>query len=100
MLDYYINELRQVGGTSPAIWDIALAFTATDEQIYVRSYAFQALLVSKASQKILPGAPLSSLMIDEQTGKYLSETDHRERMDAPWVKAIMRENLERLGAIK
>ena len=100
ILDYYINELRQVGGTSPAIWDIALAFTASDEQVIVRSYALRARLVSEASRKMLPGAPLSSLMIDEKTGKYLSETDHRERPDAPWVKAIMRENLERLGALK
>lgn len=97
ILDYYIHELRQIGGTSPAIWDIALAFTAPGEPVIVRSYALRARLVSIASEKMLPGAPLSSLMIDEKTGKYLSETDHRERPDAPWVKAIMRENLERLG---
>lgn len=100
ILDHYIHELRQVGGTSLAIWNIALAFTAPDEPVIVRSYALRARLVSIASQKMLPGAPLSSLMIDEQTGKYLSETDHRERPDAPWVKAIMRENLERLGVRK
>jgi hypothetical protein len=96
MLDYYTQELRQIGGSSLATWTVALAFAVSRQQIFVRSYAFQTRMVSKASQKMLPGAPLSSLMIDPSTGKYLSETDHRERIDAPWVKSIMQENLARL----
>ncbi len=95
MLDYYIRELNQVGGQAPCTWRVALAFMASAQQVFVDTYSFQAVLVAKASQKLLPGTPLSSLMVDPRSGRYFSELDHRDRADAPWVKSIMINNLKR-----
>jgi hypothetical protein len=93
MLDYYIRELKTIGGTSTAIWNVAAAFTVLPETTFIDAYSFKALLVSQPSPKLNPGAPLSSLMIDPRNGKYLSEMDHRQRVDAEYLQAIMRKNL-------
>lgn len=95
MLDYYIREINKVGGETQALWTVATSFTISPEITYIDTFHFDAPMVSRPSQVLLPGAPLSSLMIDRRFGKYFSEIDHRHRADAEWVKAIMQQNLAR-----
>jgi inosine/xanthosine triphosphate pyrophosphatase family protein len=95
MLDYYIGELKQMGGQSVAYWKVATAFTLSPAITFVDTYTFEAQLLSQPSPKLNPGTPLSSLMVDPHSGKYFSEIDHRQRADAEWVKAIMQQNLAR-----
>lgn len=95
MLEYYMREIDAIGGESRALWTVATAFTISAEITYIDTFYFDAPIVSHPSQLLLPGVPLSSLMIDPRHGKYFSEIDHRQRADAEWVKAIMQKNLER-----
>lgn len=100
MLDYYIQELNRVGGKSTARWKVSTAFTIGPQTTIIDSFTFDAALVSQPSSKVNPGVPLSSLMIDPRSGRYLSEIDHRQRMDAEFIQSIMRKNLAQLDAIE
>jgi XTP/dITP diphosphohydrolase len=95
MLEYYIGELKQMGGQSVAYWKVATALTLSPSITFVDTYHFEALLLSQPSPKLNPGTPLSSLMVDPRSGRYFSEIDHRQRPDAEWVKTIMQQNLAR-----
>jgi XTP/dITP diphosphohydrolase len=95
MLEYYIGELKQIGGQSVAYWKVATALTLAPSVTFVNTFSFEATLISQPSPKLNPGTPLSSLMVDPRSGRYFSEIDHRQRPDAEWVKAIMQQNLER-----
>ncbi len=94
MLSHYTYELEQIGGQSVATWKIATAFSISTTKAIVDSLSFSVPILSRPSPKLLPGTPLSSLMFDPKNGKYLSELDHCQRMDAEWVKDIMHKNLE------
>jgi XTP/dITP diphosphohydrolase len=96
MLAYYTSELDRIGGRGVAVWRLALAFALPAGEVYVDEYSFEAEMTAVPSPNRLNGAPLSSLMIDPRSGKYLSECDHRERADAGWVEGIMRANLARM----
>jgi inosine/xanthosine triphosphate pyrophosphatase family protein len=97
MLAHYSGELERIGEKCVAVWRLGLAFAVSESRVYVDTYSFEAEMTPKASPKRLPGAPLSSLMLDARTGAYLSEMDHRQRADAVWVQQIMRTNLQRMA---
>ncbi len=82
LLDYYARELEAVGGESVGRWWVALALAVAADRVLSRSYVMETVLTSTASEVLLPGAPLSSLMIDRATGRYFSEMAHWERPDA------------------
>jgi len=98
MLEHYIAAIRRMGGSAIAHWTVgaAIADRGPDGQIRlkVRAYHFDARLTTQPSPVRLPGLPLSSLMIDQRLGRYFSEIDHREREDALYIRAIVREYLE------
>jgi XTP/dITP diphosphohydrolase len=98
MLAHYSAALQEIGGKGVAVWHLSLAFAISSQQVFVDDYSFESEMVSQPSSHRLPGAPLSSLMLDGRTGRYLSEIDHRQRSDAVWVQQIMRANLQRMQA--
>jgi 8-oxo-dGTP diphosphatase len=93
MLTHYTHELDRIGGQSVAEWKIGLAFSISSARTLVDAYCFEVPILSRPSARLLPGTPLSSLMFDPRSGKYLSEIDHRQRLDAEWVEKIMQRNL-------
>jgi len=82
LLDHYARELAAVGGKSVGRWHVALALAVAADRVISRSYVMETVLTSQASEVLLPGAPLSSLMIDRATGRYFSELAPWERPDA------------------
>lgn len=89
MLQHYIAAIQRLGGRGVAAWTVGAAFARDGQPPEVHAFQFQADLVTQPSPVRLPGLPLSSLMLDRRTGRYFSETDHRDREDAAFIRAIM-----------
>ena len=66
------------------------------DRLFWRDYALNAVLTSQASGVLMPGAPLSSLMIDPATGKYYSEMRSEERPDARWIREFVEDHIGEL----
>lgn len=99
MLAHYSAAVKRLGGRGVALWTVGTAFASNGRAVLVQVYRFQAILVPQPSPVRLPGLPLSSLMLDRRTGRYFSETDHRDREDAGWIRAIVRGYLASLSAM-
>ncbi len=96
ILDYYREGLEAVGGTSPGRWTIAVSFVTSVERVHTQQFQLETLFTSQASQILLPGAPLSSLMKDPGTGRYYSEMEHAERPDSVLIAEIIHQQIEQL----
>lgn len=96
ILDYYVQELAQVGGESIGTWRVAIVLMVSPNQVWSSSYSLSTILTAKASPVLLPGAPLCSLTIDPATGKYYSEMTYRERPDSQYILDIMKQHLDKL----
>lgn len=82
MLDYYIAELNKVGGESSAKWVSSIALVVAENECYCQEFKAKTFFTSKASKKVMPGWPLSSIQIDLATDRYKSEMDSEERAQA------------------
>ncbi len=51
------------------------------------------LLTSYCRPALTPGAPLDSLMIDPETGKFYADMTWEERPYSRWVREVVREHL-------
>ena len=96
MLRRYADALDECGGESRGVWDISLVLVATAGRLFSQDYTFEAVLTSSPSPVLLPGAPLSSLMIDLDAGRYFSEMPPRERPDARWILEFVAQHLDEL----
>lgn len=96
IIDYYRKKLEDAGGTSPGMWQIAVSFIASPDQIHTRQFQLETVFTSQASKIVLPGAPLSSLMKDPVTVVYYSEMAHEERPDSVLIAEIIRQEIEGL----
>jgi XTP/dITP diphosphohydrolase len=94
ILDYYVRELAQVGGESVGIWRVSVVLVTSTGRVFAQSYSLETMLTSKASDILIPGAPISSLMIDPATGKYYSEMAYNERPDSRWIRDIIQQYLD------
>lgn len=97
VLAHYRQKLEAVGGTSPGSWHIAVAFISPPGQLSVACCRLEARLTSQASPVRVPGAPLSSLMLDPISGRYYAEMSSRERPDSTLIADILHPHIERLG---
>lgn len=79
MVAYYVAELEHVGGESDATWQFAIALSTGQDTVYSRTVLTHTTFTAQASKTIMPGAPLNSIQIDEETGKYYSELTLTER---------------------
>ncbi|MBN2006606.1 MAG: hypothetical protein JXA21_24855 [Anaerolineae bacterium] len=96
LLDYYRKSLDEVGGTSPAVWYIAVSFVASADRVGTQHFTLQAVMTSQPSHIVHRDAPLSSLMLDPATGRYYSEMAYRERPDSVLITEILSRHLEGL----
>jgi XTP/dITP diphosphohydrolase len=96
VLGRYADALEQVGGASKGVWDVSLVLVASADRVFSRGYTFEAVLTSRASDVLLPGVPLSSLMIDPAAGQYYSEMPPEKRPDAHWILEFVTQHLDEL----
>jgi 8-oxo-dGTP diphosphatase len=96
ILGYYARELDKVGGESIGIWNVSVALATSTGQVLCQSYSLRTRLTSQASEVLIPGAPISSLMIDPATGKHYSEIAYQERPDSRWILEIVEQYLDKL----
>jgi len=94
ILDHYVRELDRVGGESIGVWRVCVALAASVDRIFLQSYSLETVLTSRASDVMIPGAPVSSLMIDPATGQYYSEMAYEDRPDSKWILEIMSQYVE------
>ncbi len=96
VVEYYVRELERVGGTSRCTWRVAIALISAAGENLSESYKLDAWLTSRANDILIPGAPLSSLMIDPATGKYYSELSFSEHPHSRFIAEILKQHLEKL----
>jgi len=82
MLQYYQQELNNVGGQSKGTWVTAISFRIDVSQIYCETFTSETFFTSKISPVIMAGEPLNSLQIDPISGIYFSEMLPNERIKA------------------
>lgn len=82
VIDYYRTALRACGGSTPGQWQVAIALVSPQREPQMESYTIDTLFTDQPSTVQIPGAPLSSLMVDPQSGRYYSEIAYEERPDS------------------
>lgn len=82
LIRYYVAELDRIGGTSSGCWQVTVALALSADVVLSESYEVPTLFISQASSVRIPGAPLSSLILDPATNQYYSEINYIERPDS------------------
>lgn len=88
---HYRTALERLGGDSPGLWTIALTLMLSEELVLTRTRLLHTTLTSTPSPVFIPGAPLSSLMLDPASGKYFSEMTDLERPDSLLIAEMFSE---------
>lgn len=81
MLKVYIGKLNEVGGESSGHYNVALALVDFKGSLKTKMFYPKRYFINKPSKVINKGVPLSSLVFDEKSGKYMSEMTTKERND-------------------
>ncbi len=96
IVEYYARELDRVGGMSRGTWLVAIALITAAGQSLGSSYSLETMLTRHASDILIPGMALSSLIIDPATGRYESELTICEHPHSKFIVEILRQHLEKL----
>lgn len=101
MLDYYITELENCGGSSPAVWMNALTIVISEEKIFSTVYERETFLTSQICDSYTPDEPLNSLQFDAASMKYVAEMSLSEKKEsqkgmAKHIEAFVREHLHEM----
>jgi XTP/dITP diphosphohydrolase len=94
VLDYYQRELEGIGGERTGLWQGSIALVVAEDHIVVDTFRFKTILTSRRKGSVTPGAPLDALTIDPSSGRHYSEMAWKERPDAQWVFAFMKDHLD------
>lgn len=81
MLEVYIQKLNEVGGESPAHYNVGLAIIDQYGNLFTKEFKPKRYFINKPSSVVQKGVPLSSLCYDDVSGRYLSEMTAKERND-------------------
>ena len=81
VLEFYKNLVEKLGGKVNAHWLRALVYISKDGE-FVHEIKIPKILVSRSSEKRKKGFPLTSLQIDQLTGKYECELTDEERAES------------------
>lgn len=79
LLELYITKLNEVGGESPAHYEVGLAIVDREGVLHTREFRPKRYFVNKPSSTLIKGIPLFSLCYDFESKKYLSEMTPKER---------------------
>jgi len=82
VITHYQRAIRAVGGSTPGQWQIALAFVSATGETELADYTIDTIFTDQRSAIQIPGAPLSSLMVDPVSGQYYAEMRYEERPDS------------------
>lgn len=96
LLNHYRRHLERAGGTSPAVWFVAVSFAISEDRVDTQRFTLQVVMTSHPSKIVQRDAPLSSLTKDPLTGKYYSEMTYRERPDSTLIAKILNRYFEHL----
>lgn len=82
VITHYQAALKACGGTTPGQWQIALVLVSATGQIQREEYTIDTIFTDQPCAIQIPGAPLSSLMLDPESGRYYAEMHYEERPDS------------------
>jgi inosine/xanthosine triphosphate pyrophosphatase family protein len=97
---HYVRELDRVGGHSMATWQIAIVLMLSADRVFARTFSLEVLLTTREQGPLRPGEPLTSLMVDPDTGKHYTEMTYGERPDSRHVLAFLSECVDQIGERK
>ena len=82
LLDWFIAELKAVGGESLGTWHCGIAIALSETDVRSATYTTDTLFMAERSPVSMPGEPLNSIQYDTRQGKYKSERTPEE-----WVES-------------
>lgn len=87
LIEHYSKLVDQLGGRADAYWRYAFALAWPNSKCTSFVHDSPRIFVSKPSEKIVTGYPTESLLLDPDSGKYISELSSNE-MAAFWRKTV------------
>ncbi|MCP4537916.1 MAG: hypothetical protein GY832_12295 [Chloroflexi bacterium] len=96
ILDYYVKELRKVGGKSAGTWQVSIVLMVSENRIFSQNYSLETVFTAQAKGAVTSGVPLNSLMIDPASEKYYSEMTWTDRPDARWILEFVEQHIDEL----
>lgn len=90
---YYQCKLRQIGGQSKGCWQVAIVLQVAPARQFCQSYTLPVMFTAHAQGPPMPGAPLNTLMVDPESGKYYAEMTYAERPEAQIFRNFVRTHL-------
>jgi len=87
VLAYYTNFIKERGGTLEGRWKFSFALGYPDGYSIIFSSETPRTFVATADTNVLPGYPLESIQIDQETGKYISELSAEEQAER-WQETL------------
>lgn len=98
LIDHYVAQLARVGGESAGRWHVAIALATPDSRVQHRSYAIKTRFTAAVSRVRIADAPLSSLMLDPDSGTYYAEMAYAARPDSVQLKNTLLDLFQYLQA--
>lgn len=87
LIDHYSEIVNGLGGRVDAYWRYAFALAWPNGKFVSFNHDSPRIFVSQPSKKVVEGFPTESLLLDPDSGKYISELS-AEEMAAFWQKTV------------
>ena len=87
LIDYYSGLVGRLGGRVDAYWRYAFALARPNGKCTSFTHDSPRIFVSRPSGKVVEGFPTESLLLDPESGKYISELSPSEVADF-WRKTV------------
>ena len=85
--EHYLKLVADAGGKLNGHWEYAVCVASPEGVVGETTIMSPRVFVDKVSSVLVPGYPLTSIQVDPETGKYLSEMAFDES-DQFWHKTI------------
>jgi len=95
LLDWFIGELKKVGGESAGTWHCAIAVALSETDVRSMTATTGTLFLAERCDIMMPGEPLNSIQFDTRTGKYKAERTPEE-----WIEANNEVDVQMLAFMK
>lgn len=87
LIDHYSEIVKGLGGRADAYWRYAFSLAWPDGRCISFNHDSPRVFVSQPSEKVVEGFPTESLLLDPDSGKYISELS-AEEVATFWQKTV------------